>query len=587
MASPYLSLFGDLGNLGRVVLTHEGRSRKIPPANLKQGDGMNLRRAALPGLVLLAFLLSQQAVSADSGGLGVLTSGHLQILVYMVTWLLPLGVALVAVGLSMPARAQQVATSLPLALATSLGGYYLCGFAFHFGGIELAVRAPDLPAFVAEWSPLDLRLGPGWGLMGLRGFALPAGMMTESALQLFVSQLPLVTTAALIPLLSLNGRIPRLPSFFLALLVSCVCYPLMGNWVRGGGWLSHLGETLRLGRGYTDYGLGSLHLVGGFAALAGIVAFRRRTLEPTEAPALPVSYLPLNVLLGAFLALLGWLAMLLSQPLAPAAPSPSRLVIDALLATGAAILATLAYGWLVRGEFDAGLTGRGILAAMVAISAGLTFIPSWACALIGVLAGLLLAPTMYIIEHVLRLEDPGAAISAHGMAALGGILSVGLFAASSGEGIGAGGATAAVAATSGMAGNLASTSGQLLAQAVGAGALLLLAAIMPLILMTLATQAYAFPPAARAKALARRAASRQERQQRERQARQGTRFSAGQKLQIAYLRVVSKSDVRRARRSRLPRPTTLVSGTLRHRRLRKRPSSQNEGQAKIGSRQSP
>jgi len=536
---------------------------------------MNLRRVILPGLVCTVFVLNVVAVSADGDDLGILSGEQLRMLVYMVTWLMPLGVALVAVGLSNPARAQQVATALPLALAVSVSGYYLTGYAFHFGGIELVVRAPDLSAFVAEWSPLDLRLGPGWGIVGLRGFALPAEMMSDTALQLFVSQLPLVTTAVLIPLLSLNGRIPRLPSFSLALLVACVSYPLMGNWVRGGGWLSHLGQTLRLGQGFADYGLSSLHMVGGFTALAGILAFRRRISEPPEAPMLPVAYLPLNVLLGSFLALVGWLAMLVSQPLAPATSSLSRLVIDALLAVVGSILATLVYGWFVRGEFDAGLTGRGILAAMVAVGAGLTWMPTWACLLVGFLTGLLLAPTMYLVEHVLGLEDPGAVVGVHGMAALGGILAVGLLATVPGGGLRAEAVAAAEASTSGLVGYLAGAKGQLMAQAVGAGAFIVLGTIVPLILVGLAAQAYALPPAARAKALARMAASRQQRQQNERLVRQGVRLSPAKRLRIAYLRVAGKREVRLARRSRRsvstsPQPTKPRSLGLPRQRPRKR-----------------
>ncbi len=531
---------------------------------------MNLRRVVMPGLVVLVFLSSPKMVSADGGELGLLSGAQLQTLAYVATWLLPLGVAMVAVGLSTPARAQQVATALPLALAVSIGGYYLCGYAFHFGGIELVVRAPELSAFVAEWSPLDLWLGPGWGIVGLRGFALPAEMMTEPALHLFVSQLPLVTTAALIPLLSLNERIPRFPVFLLALLVSCICYPVMGNWLRGGGWLSRLGETLYLGRGFLDYGLGSLHLVGGFAALAGILAFRQRTLEPTQAPALPVSYLPLNVFAGAFLSLLGWLVMLLSQPLAPTSPNSSYLVIDALLAVGASIVATLAYSWLVRGEFDAGLVGRGILAAMVAVSAGLTYIPSWACALVGFLAGLLLAPTMYLIEHVLRLEDPGAAISVHGMAALGGILTTGLLMTESGRGGMVGDSVVATVSMVGIEGYLAGIKGQLMAQLVGAGALLVLAGLVTLVLLAIVAQGYAIRPAIGARARARRTASRQEERPGDRLARQGMRMGLGSRLQIASRRAMAGRDERPVRRSQRPRVQAPSPAVPQQHGLRKR-----------------
>lgn len=201
---------------------------------------MTSRRTFLLSLTLIVLGCLALPAGSLATGAEVANSpsvGQLRPLLHVMALLLPLGVTLVAAGISQASQVRQIATALPLALVTALGGYWLCGYAFHFGGVGLISDSPDLAWLVAEWSPLDLRLGPGWGLVGLRGFALDPGAMGEG-LDLFVSQLALVTTATLIPLIALNGRAPRLPTLFLALLVSCVCYPLMGNWIRGGGWLS-------------------------------------------------------------------------------------------------------------------------------------------------------------------------------------------------------------------------------------------------------------------------------------------------------------------------------------------------------------
>ena len=54
-------------------------------------------------------------------------------------------------------------------------------------------------------------------------------------------------------------------SFF----VSMLYYPLFGNWMWGGGWLSTLGKNFGLGHGALDFaGSSVVHGMGGMMALA-------------------------------------------------------------------------------------------------------------------------------------------------------------------------------------------------------------------------------------------------------------------------------------------------------------------------------
>ena len=51
-------------------------------------------------------------------------------------------------------------------------------------------------------------------------------------------------------------------------LSHAIVYPLYGNWVWGGGWLSALGTNFGLGHGVVDFaGSSVVHMVGGVAAL--------------------------------------------------------------------------------------------------------------------------------------------------------------------------------------------------------------------------------------------------------------------------------------------------------------------------------
>src|SRR5207245_8622800 len=51
--------------------------------------------------------------------------------------------------------------------------------------------------------------------------------------------------------------------------MGAVIYPIYGNWLWGGGWMSQLGTSLHLGHGAVDFaGSGVVHGTGGWAALA-------------------------------------------------------------------------------------------------------------------------------------------------------------------------------------------------------------------------------------------------------------------------------------------------------------------------------
>jgi Amt family ammonium transporter len=74
------------------------------------------------------------------------------------------------------------------------------------------------------------------------------------------------------------------------------------------------------------------------------------------------------------------------------------------------------------------MSGNGLLAGLVAITAPSGFVsPTGAC-IIGLIAGLLVCLSCAFFENVLKVDDPVGAISVHGTNGLWGVLSVGLFA---------------------------------------------------------------------------------------------------------------------------------------------------------------
>ncbi len=406
-------------------------------------------------------------------------------------FLVPLGYALIAVGGLPGERARHATVSTLAALGLAALGYAACGFALQFGGVGLTHNLPGLEGLVWEWSALGATWGTGWGMAGLVGWGLTGPAATSAAYALALANLPWVVTAALIPLVSLRGRVPAWVAGLLGLLMGGVIYPLAGNWIWSGGWLANLGSNLGQGHGLVDAGgAGLVHLLGASATLAGILVFTaRKPRQPApDAPVpLPPAHLPLLTILGAGLLLIGGLAWTSANPLLdPAALDWNRTALNWVLAAAGGALLSLLYTWFVAGKPDPLMAARGLAAGALAGAAGAPFVPPWAALVIGAVVGLLVPLVIFIVDHVLRWDDPTAALTVHGLGGALGLLAVGVFADGSAglgwNGVGVNGGNAAGylgVARQGITGLVAATGfmpdwpGQMQAQLVGVAALAL------------------------------------------------------------------------------------------------------------------
>ncbi len=345
-------------------------------------------------------------------------------------YLIPIGLFLLAWGGMEPQRARRSTTLASLALALATLGYFGVGFAFHLGGAGLVSDQPGLKGLTRIYAGEE---GLAWGMIGLKGFLLAGEAATPEALALFVTYLPLVATAVLLPVLSLHGRAPGWQVVALGLLVATVLFPVAACWVWGGGWLAHLGVTLERGHGFVDHaGSVVVYLLGGMTALGGLVGLGQRLPagEPGEPEEMPPAHFPLLANLGGLLFGLGWLGWSLSVPfhVAGAALSLPRIAVNGLLAGAGAALISQIYCWITVGHADPLMAARGAAAGLVGIAAGAPFVPPWAALVIGAVAGLLLPLGVYGVERVLRLPDGTAAAPLGILGGLWGALAVALFA---------------------------------------------------------------------------------------------------------------------------------------------------------------
>jgi ammonium transporter, Amt family len=345
--------------------------------------------------------------------------------------LVPAGLVLIGVAGLEHERAWQAALGAMGAIGLAGLAYWAIGFALQFGGVGLVYVRPDLRNLVWEWSPLPADWGIGWGVAGLSGWFL-SGDVTGLTYALFLGHLPWVFTAALLPVLALRGRAPATAALLLALVISAVVYPLAGNWVQGGGWLSALGRNLALGHGFVDPGgAGTVFLTSAAFTLAALAVWgaRRNALTVDSGP--PPTYQPLLTSIGSLLMIAGVLGWLWSNPLQVEVLSDLALLrgsVNVVLAAVGGVLVPLLYTWFVTGLSDPTLSARGLAAGAIAGLAMAPFVQPGMALLAGVLAGATVPLVTFILDHLLRLDDATGVVVVGGLPAMLGLLMLGIFA---------------------------------------------------------------------------------------------------------------------------------------------------------------
>jgi ammonium transporter, Amt family len=344
------------------------------------------------------------------------------------------GFALLTTGLTRAKNAGHMMMLNFAAFVIAFIGYWAVGFAFQFGGVS------DFPGFSAPGnlggaSVLNHMVSIGnshWGLLGLHGFLLQSGHSYDvSALALFFFEVVFMETAGYILVGAIAERINFRTFIVAELVMGAIIYPLFGNWVWGGGWLSQLGNSWNLGHGAVDFaGSGVVHATGGWAALALAILLGPRLGKfnkdgsPNAIPGHNIPY----VVTGTFILLFGWMGFNPGSTLGATDLRVAVIIVNTLTASVFGAAAAMAFTGFKYGKADISMSCNGMLAGLVAITAPCAFVSPWAAALIGLIAGFLVVGGVWFFDHVAKVDDPCGAVSVHGVNGLWGILSVGLFA---------------------------------------------------------------------------------------------------------------------------------------------------------------
>ncbi|MEO8403970.1 MAG: ammonium transporter [Chitinophagaceae bacterium] len=340
------------------------------------------------------------------------------------------GFALVETGFT---RKKNVAHTMGmnfLVYALGMFGFWVCGFAFMFGGALNASTLGGAPGVVSHEYVVHL-FGHDFGIAGGVGYFLNSKVYDVGVFTLFLFQMVFMDTTATIPTGSMAERWSFKSFLIFGLFISMFVYPIFGNWVWGGGWLSMLGANFGLGHGHLDFaGSSVVHLVGGVAALAGAIVIGPRIGKygkNGEVNTIPGHNIPMAIL-GTFILALGWFGFNPGSTLAGGDFRISIVAVNTMMAGTAGTLAVLLIMYAKGQKPDPGMLCNGLLAGLVAITAPCAFVNSISSVIIGAVAGFLVYFVYNFVDRKLKIDDPVGAFAVHGANGAWGCLALGLFA---------------------------------------------------------------------------------------------------------------------------------------------------------------
>jgi len=240
----------------------------------------------------------------------------------------------------------------------------------------------------------------------------------------FIFQTVFAATAATI----ISGAVAERTKFtaylIYAVAVTGFIYPIFGSWVWGGGWLNDIGP------GFVDFaGSTVVHSVGGWAALAGAIVVGPRfgkyiDGKPQRLPGHSVVLMAL----GVFILWFGWFGFNAGSTVSGNDGSIAVIFITTNLAAAAGAVGAMVLSYAIWKRFDVYMTLNGVIAGLVAITAGCANMGPGMALLTGLIGGFVVVGSSILLENVLKIDDPVGAIAAHGFTGAWGTIAVGLFA---------------------------------------------------------------------------------------------------------------------------------------------------------------
>ncbi|EPR65179.1 Ammonium transporter [Cyclobacterium qasimii M12-11B] len=229
-------------------------------------------------------------------------------------------------------------------------------------------------------------------------------------------------TAATIVSGAVAERIKLGPFIFFSILYVGVCYPIVGMWKWGGGFLDTLSVPF-----YDFAGSTIVHSVGGWGAVIGayLLGSRIGKYKDGKTNAIPGHNIPLAVF-GVFLLWFGWFGFNGGSVLSADPGTVSLVFVTTALAGAAGAFGALLASYLKFKAYDITMVLNGILAGLVSITAGADLMSPTDAVIIGFIGGILVVFGVVLFDKI-KIDDPVGAISVHLICGIWGTLAVGIF----------------------------------------------------------------------------------------------------------------------------------------------------------------
>ena len=271
-----------------------------------------------------------------------------------------------------------------------------------------------------------LFLGEDWmGILGKPGFDIFTNY-AEFDWSNFVFNLVFCATTATIVSGAMAERTKFISYCVYSAIISAVIYPIEAHWTWGGGWLAQIG--------FHDFaGSNCIHMVGGISALIGAAMLgprigkftKDKTGIITKVNAFPGHNLPLGCL-GVFILWLGWYGF--NGAAATSVAELGSIFVTTTIAPAIATVVCMVFTWIKYGKPDVSMCLNASLAGLVAITAPCDVCDAFGAIIIGAVAGVLVVFGVWLLDYVLRIDDPVGAVAVHCLNGIWGTISVGLFA---------------------------------------------------------------------------------------------------------------------------------------------------------------
>ena len=264
-----------------------------------------------------------------------------------------------------------------------------------------------------------------FGFIGKPGFDLFTAY-DEFDFSSFVFNLVFCATTATIVSGAMAERTKFLSYCIYSGVISALIYPIEAHWIWGGGWLAQLG--------FHDFaGSCAIHMVGGISALIGAKLLGPRvgkftkdaSGKITKVNAFPGHSIALGAL-GVFILWLGWYGF--NGAAATSVEQLGSIFLTTTVAPAVATVVCMIFTWVKYGKPDVSMCLNASLAGLVAITAPCDVTDCLGAVVIGCVSGVLVVFGVWLLDNVLRIDDPVGAVAVHCMNGIWGTLAVGLFA---------------------------------------------------------------------------------------------------------------------------------------------------------------